>query len=124
MKFSIPKSGQILGLARKIGYIFQKQNGSEAAFIRPIQGDFPRFHLYVREDKNEYLFNLHLDQKKPTYGEHTAHSGEYEGEVVENEAIRIKLILKAAEKKTETRPENKISEKRSRLADLFKKIFE
>ena len=39
------------------------------------------------------IFNLHLDQKKPTYEWHIAHSGEYDGELVEKEIERIKKIL-------------------------------
>ena len=39
------------------------------------------------------MFNLHLDQKKPTYEGHVAHSGEYDGELVEEEAERIRRIL-------------------------------
>jgi len=35
-----------------------------------------------------------LDQKKPIYQGTPAHSGEYEGKVVEEETERIKQILK------------------------------
>ena len=38
--------------------------------------------------------NLHLDQKRPVYRGTSAHGGEYEGEVVEQEAARIISILK------------------------------
>ena len=51
-----------------------------------------------------YSFNLHLDQKKPSYFGHRslgegrlkghAHSGDYDGPVVEGEAERIKDLLK------------------------------
>ncbi|MCK5123280.1 MAG: hypothetical protein KAQ87_04000 [Candidatus Pacebacteria bacterium] len=50
---------------------------------------YPRFHLYINEENNQYIFNLHLDQKKPSYGKETAHSGEYEGGVIKEEKERI-----------------------------------
>ena len=50
---------------------------------------YPRFHLYLKEEEKQYIFNLHLDQKRPSYGKETAHSGEYEGGVVEREKERI-----------------------------------
>jgi len=54
---------------------------------------YPRFHLYIKEEKNQYIFNLHLDQKKPSYGKETVHSGEYDGKVVEEEGERIMDLL-------------------------------
>lgn len=98
MNFYVLKTNDsILSLMRRIGYIptsysFAVQD--EPNFIRPLsrQG-YPRFHLYVKINNGDYLFSLHLDQKKPSYGKHTAHSGEYEGEAVEKEAERIKKAL-------------------------------
>ena len=86
----------IYTLARKIGYHFQGENKEkdEFVFTRPSKG-YPRFHLFLKMEKNDNLiFNLHLDQKRPIYKGTTAHSGEYEGETVEKEAERIKLLLK------------------------------
>ncbi len=63
------------------------------SYVRVLSASgYPRFHIYVEETKDEYILNLHLDQKKPSYGKETAHSGEYEGEVVEEEARRIEKI--------------------------------
>lgn len=55
---------------------------------------FPRFHLYIKEDKIKdgpvvWIFDLHLDQKKARYEGQTAHNGEYDGPMVENEMNRI-----------------------------------
>ena len=55
---------------------------------------FPRFHLYLDETEDQYVLNLHLDQKKPSYGKETAHSGEYNGIIIEEEASRIKSLIK------------------------------
>jgi len=88
-------------LMRVIGYrpaFFQ--NESEVSIIRPIGGkDYPRFHLYIKaifEEQGAYSFNLHLDQKKPSYQGSTGHSGEYDGPLLVEEAGRIKNLLNNA----------------------------
>lgn len=97
MRFIIknPKDNT-LNLARKLGYMPRGVLGEELIFVRPLLGrDYPRFHLYIKKDKekNILLFSLHLDQKKPSYKGSRAHSGEYEGGLVEKEAERIKKII-------------------------------
>src|SRR5688572_10063038 len=96
MKLGIPKKGEnILSIARQIGYLPQKTIGGQHAFVRPMRGgDFPRFHLYVSEEQERFVFNLHLDQKKPTYEGMNAHSGEYDGDIITKEAERIWEIVK------------------------------
>jgi hypothetical protein len=64
------------------------------SFIKTLSGSgYPRFHLYLNETNDKYILNLHLDQKRPTYGKETAHSGEYSGEIIEKEAERIKELI-------------------------------
>ena len=66
----------------------------ETSYIRRMtNGEFPRFHAYIEVKGNGFQVNLHLDQKAPTYGENTAHSGEYDGETVGLEGKRIKEII-------------------------------
>ncbi len=86
--------GNVYNLMRNIGYYFQgkDEKSSELSFVRPPRS-YPRFHIYLRQENDNLTFNLHLDQKKPIYEGTTAHSGEYEGELVEKEAERIKQIL-------------------------------
>jgi hypothetical protein len=60
------------------------------------RNDYPRFHVYIKanlSDKSVLIFNLHLDQKKPSYEGAKGHSGDYDGDVVEAEAQRIQSIL-------------------------------
>jgi len=60
------------------------------SYIKPLApSGYPRFHIYASETDDKYILNLHLDQKKPSYGKQAAHSGEYDGQVVEQEARRI-----------------------------------
>ena len=85
----------VQGFARDAGYrpLSQTAEG-ELNCVRPLAGqDYPRFHCYIKEEGGALLINLHLDQKKPSYAGSSAHSGEYEGEVVENEAARIRNIF-------------------------------
>ena len=85
----------IYNLLKKIGYHFigKNQKKSEIVFNRPLERNrYPRFHLYLKINEDRIIFNLHLDQKKPSYKGSPAHSAEYEGKIVENEAERIKEI--------------------------------
>lgn len=96
MKFELrrPFRENIYNLMRKISYHFlrkDKQKG-ELEFARPPRG-YPRFHLFVKVEDKNLIFNLHLDQKRPVYKGAPAHAGEYEGKLVSKEAERIKQIL-------------------------------
>ena len=95
MKFLVEnKNENLLSLVRKIGYRVNSSSRGEFNCIRPVQGsDYPRFHLFIEEDEDKFIFKLHLDQKKPSYSGSSAHSGEYEGRVVEEEAEKIKKIV-------------------------------
>lgn len=86
-----PLKDNIYNLMRKAGYSFEGRNGEkeESVFARPARG-YPRFHIYLKQEKDDFVFNLHLDQKKPIYRGASAHAGEYVGETVEAEVKRIK----------------------------------
>lgn len=98
MRFVVQIKGNIRNLMRQCGYYFEKEANKELAFARPISAvgsGYPRFHIYIYPVKVPYetVINLHFDQKKPVYQNTPAHAGEYEGEIVEKEAERIKKIL-------------------------------
>lgn len=84
----------IYSMTKKAGYYFQGKNKEklEIIFVRPPHG-YPRFHLYVKTEDKNLIFNLHLDQKRPIYKGSPAHAGEYEGETIEKEIERIKQVL-------------------------------
>ncbi len=104
MEFTIkgPFKNNIYNLMRDCGYHFLDKNeeSSEYNFVRPPRS-YPRFHIYLKakndgstgSPQDSLIFNLHLDQKRPIYKGTTAHSGEYDDEVVEKEAERVKEIL-------------------------------
>ena len=81
---------------REAGYshITDRQSGQDS-FVRRLTRDFyPRFHLYLQEEGEMLVLNLHLDQKRPIYrGAPHAHNAEYDGEVVEREIERLKILL-------------------------------
>jgi hypothetical protein len=96
MTFKIPNTKEnLVSMVRHLGYRPQgyTQEG-ELNCVRPFGGDYPRFHLYIKEQAGEFVFNLHLNQKRPSYEGATAHSGEYDSDVVRDEAERIKNTAK------------------------------
>lgn len=97
MKFNIKNSGEnSVSIGRDIGYILQKEtSSSEVSFVRPLErGGYPRFHLYVKLDGDNLMFDLHLDQKRPVYKTAHDHAAEYDGALVESEAQRINGIFR------------------------------
>lgn len=82
----------ILTLGRKIGYHPDRHNKS---FSRRLdRNEFPRFHIYHKELLEGLELSLHLDQKGACHQGQTAHSGDYQGEVLEAEKARIINLLK------------------------------
>jgi hypothetical protein len=81
---------------REAGYRYHQGHGSNAdSFIRPLGSTpYPQYHIYFIAENERVIFNLHLDQKKPSYPGSHAHSGEYEGAVVEEEIKRLKSLIK------------------------------
>ena len=79
-------------LLRRAGYAIHQNKEGETSFVRRIQGyDYPRFHIYVnKEELGELIeMTLHLDEKKPSYEGSSAHSGQYDGDIVKEEYERI-----------------------------------
>ncbi len=81
---------------RQAGYqILENRRNENISFVRRLSSDhYPRFHIYLQNNQDSTIFNIHLDQKKASYQGQTAHSGEYDGELVKQEAMRLKSLLK------------------------------
>jgi len=88
-------SENAVSLMRKAGYAFQRNEGTEMSFVRSLSSQgFPRFHAYTRMENLSLVVNLHLDQKRETYGETTRHHGEYDNNgPLGEEARRIQSLL-------------------------------
>ncbi len=83
--------GNHLLLFRQLGYHPSRHSDS---FIRRLgAGDYPRFHAYVQSESDRVVIDLHLDQKKVSYEGHKAHSGEYGGDLLIQEKIRIEQFI-------------------------------
>ncbi|MBT6690770.1 hypothetical protein HOB10_00345 [Candidatus Parcubacteria bacterium] len=80
-----------LNLMRRLGYHPHKRNQSFAR--RLSSNEFPRFHVYLKEKPSGLEFSLHLDQKGACYEGHTAHSGDYDTEVLDQEKQRIISLI-------------------------------
>ncbi len=99
MTFTLPNTARenITNVVRNLGYkpIGYTEKG-ELNCVRPMGADYPRFHLYITESPASIRYSLHLDQKRPSYQGATAHSGDYDSDIVHNEAQRIKSLLASA----------------------------
>lgn len=84
-----------LNIARKIGYLMLGNEGNNVYnIVRKLTGNhYPRFHVYLKQQGQDFTFSLHLDQKAPVYQGTHAHNGEYFGPIVEEEADRIKQAI-------------------------------
>lgn len=94
MVINIKNCGEnLISIMRRIGYI-ENRYGSDINFFRPLSAlNYPRFHIYPQRIEGGFLLKLHLDAKKPIYKGVSAHSGEYEGKVIEDEKKRICKLL-------------------------------
>ncbi|PIR06317.1 MAG: hypothetical protein COV55_04270 [Candidatus Komeilibacteria bacterium CG11_big_fil_rev_8_21_14_0_20_36_20] len=91
MKFLVKDSKyNPVALMRFLGY-HQERNGSFARRLSSAR--FPRLHVYLNEKNKVLEISLHLDQKGACYGGQTAHSGDYEGNILEQEKKRINKLL-------------------------------
>jgi hypothetical protein len=80
----------ILQLMRRLGYQpLRRTADGELSCVRRLGGDYPRFHIYLKEDPKTIVINIHLDQKKPSYEGTHAHGGDYDSETIRGEADRI-----------------------------------
>jgi len=88
----------IESLLRQAGYnYFIDKNTGNESFVRPLnRGYYPRFHLYLANQGDKIIINLHLDQKQASYAGARAHNAEYDGEVVTAEMERIKRVARHA----------------------------
>ena len=85
-----------VAIMRMAGYhkIQRSLQNTQLNFVRPLSlAGFPRFHIYLKETKTDYIFALHLDQKRTVYSGTKAHQGDYDSQIIEQEIQRIKNKL-------------------------------
>ncbi len=118
---------------RHAGYafIYDRQSGKES-YVRRLGGGFyPRFHIYIEEvpsanskqEENKIVFNLHLDQKQPSYSGKHAHNAEYYGEAAEGEMERIRgLISRNSHLANQDKEEGELLERIGESRDYKKSV--
>jgi hypothetical protein len=90
-KFNMP----IEQLIRRCGYgLVRDPRAKQRSYSRRLgqQGFYPRFHLYINSE-DPLILSLHIDQKQVSYEGTTAHSGDYDSDLVKQEAQRIHNII-------------------------------
>lgn len=115
----------IVFLMRRAGYGFGRVEAGEYSFLKRLGANrYPRFHAYAQKEGDNLAVNLHLDQKQPSYEGATAHSGEYSGELIEQESERIKLAINKAMRETNETAKIFNHNKSSFLKNLLMKFFQ
>lgn len=78
---------------RAAGYAQKISPGGETSYVKRLHGfDFPRFHIYV-QNARELFFTIHIDMKAPVYEGFSAHAGEYDGSLIEQELARLQHVF-------------------------------
>ena len=101
LKFSKSEIGNPIVFIRRCGYgEYYDRRLQKVSYMKRarIQDMFPRFHVYIKEHGEEIVFDLHLDQKRPSYEGASMHAGEYEGGAVEREAQWIESLASKTSK--------------------------
>ena len=77
---------------RKAGYAYiRSRYDNTDSFVRRLtRSHYPRLHIHIKEIDDKVCFNLHLDQKKPSYPGVKMHNAEHEGKIIEEEIKRLK----------------------------------
>jgi len=107
-------------LIKRCGYgLVSDPRAQEVSYSRRLGGGiYPRFHLYINS-RDPLILNLHLDQKQASYEGQTAHSGDYDSDLVKQEAQRIyDLIMQQVNEAVEA---NKFDEDEKK--GFFSRLF-
>jgi len=109
-------------LIRRCGYgLVRDQRAQEVSYSRRLGGGiYPRFHVYINSE-DPLILNLHLDQKQASYEGQTAHSGDYDSDLVKQEAQRIynQILIEGEKEQEEQKGEEGIEEEKGFFARLF-----
>ena len=92
MKFILNQNTENhLQLMRRLGYHPHSRGQSFARRLG--RSEFPRFHAYLKSLPAGLEISLHLDQKGACYEQQTAHSGDYDGDLLVTEKQRLLNLL-------------------------------
>jgi len=118
-KFSTPTEQ----LIRRCGYgLVRDRRARQRSYSRRLgqSGFYPRFHMYVNSE-DPLILSIHIDQKQASYQGQTAHSGDYDSDLVKQEAQRIYDTVMQEASQVNAEPEEEEEEKGGFLSGLFGK---
>ncbi len=80
---------------RRAGYAYiRDRQRDKESFVRRLGNyHYPRLHMYVSENNDKIIFDLHLDQKQASYQGSRMHNAEHDSEVVGAEIERLKNLV-------------------------------
>lgn len=121
--FQKPLQKTSYAILREAGYIpiVDRASGKQSYVLKIAGGRYPRFHVYIEEEKDDLLkIHLHLDHKQHGWGERL-HDTEYDGEDIDIESGRIERWLEhAVVKDSENKEEDN---KKESILDFIAKLF-
>ncbi|MBD3359827.1 MAG: hypothetical protein GF365_03945 [Candidatus Buchananbacteria bacterium] len=91
-KFNMPTDQ----LIRRCGYgLVRDPRAKQRSYSRRLgqSGFYPRFHMYVNSE-DPLILSIHIDQKQASYEGQKAHSGDYDSDLVKQEAERIYNLIR------------------------------
>lgn len=109
-------------LIRRCGYGFvNDRRARQRSYSRRLgqAGFYPRFHLYINSE-DPLILSLHIDQKQASYEGQTAHSGDYDSDLVKQEAQRIYQTILREEEEGSSSAEASEDEERG---GFFSRLF-
>lgn len=93
MKFRLPNNFTQTPamMVRRCGYLqIHDRISDQTSYVYKLTKErYPRFHLYITENTEETIFDLHLDQAKTRYDNQKAHNADYETPEVKAELTRV-----------------------------------
>lgn len=108
-------------LMRRMGYGEQRAHSGQISYVKRVSSErFPRYHAYVEDVAGGGMqVNLHVDQKEASYEGTSAHSGEYDGTLVEREMTNIVGFVKSMTTIPSSPPAIQPKKKTSFLSKFF-----
>ncbi|MEI6378295.1 MAG: hypothetical protein WCO55_01420 [Candidatus Falkowbacteria bacterium] len=78
-------------LLKRAGYLFvtDHKTGKDSYMRSLARANYPRFHLYIKEEGGLLILDLHIDHKQASYEGSHMHNAEYEGDLVSAELAHI-----------------------------------
>src|SRR3989338_6964112 len=122
--FQGPLSDNGRNILRRLSYGEQRTRDGQISYIKRLTGErFPHYHVYIEDIPTGLQINLHLDQKEASYQGTSAHAGEYEGPLVEQEMSRITNFIENIRVSAITSTNHSTTPQRSSSSPAKKKGF-